>query len=192
MNPKAKVTYKGIDLASGKDFSFQTEVAAVVKEMRNDPKLNPEDVQLMSQLQASLAQLEVQKVQELLLGKAPAPHHSSATGIKAALERATAALAAANKTVPPPPRAALPPNPTPGGGYMGGRPKVIAKGFHWKLIAQYGLASKDARGSFWEGKTDAMMAELVSHQLAGHEVTSEHDTLRGVWVYKVYEQEEDE
>lgn len=201
MNSKTKVSYKGIDM-SVSDSKLMSQLARE----KNDPRLDPNDVQLMSQLMASLQQIEDQKVKELMLGVPPAQHQMSKVGIREALRKAEESLVKASKNplaAPPGYKAKLataggvltgllPPNPTPGGGYMGSRPKVTPKGRHWKLVEQYGLSSKDGMGNFWEGKTDAMMAALVSHQLAGREVTSEHDEKRRVWVYKVYELEDDE
>jgi hypothetical protein len=55
-----------------------------------------------------------------------------------------------------------------------------------KLVAKYGLTEKD---SFFSGRADVVIYELVEYQARGFIVEEVYDRRRKVWVYSVYEPE---
>lgn len=52
-----------------------------------------------------------------------------------------------------------------------------------KLVAKYGLTEKD---SFFSGRADVVIFELVEYEARGYIVEEHFDRRRKVWVYSVY------
>ena len=58
-----------------------------------------------------------------------------------------------------------------------------------ELVAKYGLTEKD---SFFSGRADIVIFELVEYQARGFIVEEHFDRRRKVWVYEVYAPAADE
>ena len=52
-----------------------------------------------------------------------------------------------------------------------------------ELVAKYGLTEKD---SFFSGRADVVIFELVEYEARGYIVEEHFDRRRKVWVYSVY------